>query len=305
VRYLGETGAGIVPGDAFDEAWAEVVEGDGDLHGGVEGVAGVGAEEHDLVVVGEVVVGDGDGGGAFDDVDEAVGGVGEEVVVDPDVGAAEDGDGVAVRDAAVASVVRGAAHGGGAGALAVVDVDAVDDDVAHELRRDAGAARDVHVGAAPVERLVAVHEELLLELDVHVAREHDPQRLALDDPEPQRPGRRIHHVLVAVVRHHVNPPVLPPLRVLAEPHRAIRQTLPVRPPLRITPPAVVNRVARPAPAQPSPCVILATLSKPPMSNNFYIHHSQNRSTKLKTSLQNTFQARLRVPSQPSIAAWRV
>ena len=139
-----------LPRDAFDEVLAEMVEGDGDLHGGVEGIAWMRAEEHNLVVIGEVVVGDRDGGGAFDDVHEAVGGVGEEVVVHPDVLPTEDGDGVAVRDAAVPRVVGGAAHVGGAGAVAVVDMNPVDDDVGDMLRCDAGAAGDVDVGAAPV-----------------------------------------------------------------------------------------------------------------------------------------------------------
>ena len=45
-----------------------MVERDGDFHGGVRGVAIAMAEEHDLVMMGEVVVGDGDEGGGMGDI---------------------------------------------------------------------------------------------------------------------------------------------------------------------------------------------------------------------------------------------
>lgn len=82
---------------ALNQTLAEVVERNGDLHASVGGVLVVVSQEHDLVVVGEVVVGNGNRGGAHYGVDQAVRAVREGAVVDPDLPGAEDGDAVAVR----------------------------------------------------------------------------------------------------------------------------------------------------------------------------------------------------------------
>lgn len=60
------------PGHSLDEVLAEVVEGDGDLHARVREVVIAVSEEHDLVVVGHVVVGDGYPCGTHHCVDEPV-----------------------------------------------------------------------------------------------------------------------------------------------------------------------------------------------------------------------------------------
>lgn len=62
---------------SLDEAFAEVVEGNGDLHVLVPCVGIAVAEQHNLVVVSHIIVGDGDGGGALDGVDEPVLAVGQ------------------------------------------------------------------------------------------------------------------------------------------------------------------------------------------------------------------------------------
>jgi hypothetical protein len=80
----------------LDEAGAEVVEGDCDLHGGVSGVGVAVAEKHDLVMVGEVVVGDGDRRRRLCDIDEAIGACRQRIVVDPHVVGCKHADGVAV-----------------------------------------------------------------------------------------------------------------------------------------------------------------------------------------------------------------
>lgn len=134
-----------------------MVEGNGDLHVLILLVAVAVAEQHDLVVVREVVVWDGDGGGAVYGVDEAVSAVREGAVVHPHVAPAKNGDAVAVRDRPPPVVVGRVPDVGVPALLAVVDVEAVDDHVGHVLDRDAGAARDVHARPAPVDRLERVH----------------------------------------------------------------------------------------------------------------------------------------------------
>jgi len=109
-----------------------------------------------------VIVGDGDGGGPMDGVDQPVVAVRQGAMVDPHVASSEDGHAVAVRHGSPPVVPWGGAHHGVPSLLAVVHVDAVDDDVRHVLHGDAGAAGDVHAGAAAVDCLEGVHQKLLL-----------------------------------------------------------------------------------------------------------------------------------------------
>lgn len=102
-------------------------------------------------------------------------------MIHPDVVRPEDVNGISIGFTP-ASVVGGRApHIGRSGGLTVVDVNVVNDDVVHILKRKARSSSDVHIVAAAIERLVTVHDELFLELDVHVAIEHNPERLRLDD----------------------------------------------------------------------------------------------------------------------------
>lgn len=141
------------PWNALNETLAEVVECDSDLHELVEAVLGVAAEKHHLVVLCEVVVGDCDGSGGFGDVHQAVGAVGEKVVVDPNVVRSVDGDCVTVGFASISEAVGATLDHGGACLLDVVDVDAVDDDVVDVLDGNGSASGDVDVGAMPVDGL--------------------------------------------------------------------------------------------------------------------------------------------------------
>jgi len=234
------------PRHPLHEASAEVVEGDGDLHDLVLGVLVAGAEEHDVVVVGHVAVGDGDARGLDDDVDEAVLAVGEGEVVEPHVGGAEEGDAVAVGDGAPAEVVRRVPDVAAVlvGGHDVVDVHVVDDDVVGELHRQLRAVGDPHLRAPAVDGLVALDDELLLERDDHRPGEGDPQRLDLDDGPPERAGARVHHVVVGAVRHHVELAGQTAGGVATEALGAPSQPLPVRRPVLPAPPATVDRVRR-------------------------------------------------------------
>lgn len=113
-------------------------------------------------------------------------------MIDPNVSGGEDGDPIAI------GIARG---------LAVVDVEAVDDDVAHVPDTDASAVGDVHVGAAPVDGFEAAHHQLLLQSDHHVALEHDPQGARLNHGVPQGPSSGVSHVVVTWVGDHVVSPV--------------------------------------------------------------------------------------------------
>lgn len=218
-----------------------MVEGDGDLHVLVLRVGVAVPQQHDLVVMGEVVVRDGDRGRAVDGVDEPVPAAGQRAVVDPDVGPPEYRHPVTVRQRPPAVVLWGVPHVRVSSLLAVVDVEAVNYDVRHVLDRDAGASRDVDARSSAVDRLERVHHKLLLELDHHVPGEDDPQRLVPDHGVPQGARLGVHGV-VPGVGDHVGLTVPAADGVLPEPDRTVSKPLAVLLPVGVAPPAVVDGV---------------------------------------------------------------
>uniref|UniRef100_A0A452YC05 Uncharacterized protein n=1 Tax=Aegilops tauschii subsp. strangulata TaxID=200361 RepID=A0A452YC05_AEGTS len=250
---------------------AEVIERDGHLHPRVREVPVAVPQQHHLVVVGEVAVGHGDARRPHDGVHQPVRAPRQRAVVHPHVPRREERDAVAVRPGAPPVVRRRRPHVRVPRRHAVVHVQVVDDHVGHVLQRDARAAGDVHVRAAPVDGLVAVHQQLLVEADGHVRGEHDPQRALLDGGVPERAGRRVHGVAVRGVGHNVERPALAAQRVAAEPDAAVRQPLPVLPPVRPgAPPAVVDRVASHAPAASA-----RLLHPPPRRRHLAAHANAN------------------------------
>lgn len=220
-----------------------MIERYGDLHATVGGVLIVVSQEHNLVVVGEVVVGNSNRGGTHYGVDQAVRAVREWAVVDPDLPGAEDGDAVAVRSPPPPHVRWTGAYVGVPWRRAVVDVDVVDDDVGDVLEGDAAVARDVDVGAAAVHGFEAVEDELVLQVNGHVRGKHDPERFVLDDGVAERAGDGVGRVAVRWVRHHVDLPALPAHGVFAESDAALRQLLAVGRPVGVAAPAVVDWVS--------------------------------------------------------------
>jgi hypothetical protein len=64
--------------------------------------------------------------------------------------------------------------------MTMVDMYVVNNDIGYILQSNAAAADNVDVSPTPIESLVAVKDELLRELDEHVAGEHNPERLSLN-----------------------------------------------------------------------------------------------------------------------------
>uniref|UniRef100_A0A5K1CVU7 Uncharacterized protein n=1 Tax=Nymphaea colorata TaxID=210225 RepID=A0A5K1CVU7_9MAGN len=197
-------------------------------------------------MVGEVIVRNGNGGRCNHGVDKPVGAIREGAVIYPDVAGPEYGDPVSIGHGPPTIVSRRAPDHGVACRLAVVDVYAVDDDVGHVLNGNARAVGDVDVCPAAVDGLVAVHDELLLEDDDHVALEHDPEWLVLDDGVAKGPRPRVHGVIVGRVGHDVDAAVTATNGFATKPDAAVGEPLAVVGPVRVATPAVVDGIARAA-----------------------------------------------------------
>lgn len=124
-----------------------------------------------------------------------------------------------------------------------MDVQVVDNDVGDILEGDTSAAGDVDYSTASVDSLEAVHQQLLIEPDGHIAREGYPEGAILDGAVAESAWLRVHRVAVRRVRHNIDRPALAAERVAAEPDATLSQPLPVLPPVTArAPPAVVDRV---------------------------------------------------------------
>lgn len=124
-------------------------------------------------------------------------------MIDPNVVRSRDRDPVTVGDSSEPDVRRRRSDESVPGGFAVVNVDVVDDDVAHLLYRQAPVAGDLDVRASPVDRLEAPDDELVPERDPHVAGEDDPERFRLYHGVAEGSGKWVRRVVVGGVGDEV------------------------------------------------------------------------------------------------------
>ena len=195
----------------------------------------------------EVVVGDGDKRGAAGAIDQAIRRICQVTVIHPHIGCPPNVNGIPIGRPMVGQLRRRDENGGRPRRPDVVYVDAKNYDMGDVLDGDLGAAHNMDSGAPAVDGLEARHDQLRIQLDRHAVGEDDPQRLRARDAVAQRPEGWVLRV-VAVAGHHVDLAILPADGVSTEPDRAVRQRLPVAPPVRIAPPTIVDGVACAAPS---------------------------------------------------------
>ena len=159
------------------------------------------------------------------DINEPIKGPRKSAVINPHIGGGEHCDSIPV----------------GVPAGAVMDAEPVDYNMAHLLDRDARPIGNLNLGPPPINRLVAVQLELVLERDHHVTTENYPEWFGLDHAVPERAGLRVDR-FVRRVGDGVDCAVLASQSGLAEPHGAVGELSAARRPSGIEPPACVDRV---------------------------------------------------------------
>lgn len=193
--------------------------------------------------MGEVVVGNSDGSGAHDSIHKPIGAVGERAVVDPHMAGTKDRDRITIGHGPPPKVSGRAANHGIACGLAVMDVDAMDDDVGDILDGEARAIGNVDIDATPINGLEAVHNEFLLEFDHHIPLEHDPEGPVLDHRMPEGAWPWVDSVIIAGIGDNVEASITPANCIAPEANSAISQPLAAFVPIWVAPPAVVDRIA--------------------------------------------------------------
>lgn len=151
-----------------------MIEGNGDLHVLVLSIRIAVSQQHDLIMVRHVIVGNGDRGGPMNRINQPIVAIGQGAMVHPNMAPTEDGHAVAVGYGPPPEVVWGVPHHSVPSLLAIVDVESMYDNVGHVLDGNAWPTGNVHARSSAVEGLERVHDQLLLEPNRHVALENDP-----------------------------------------------------------------------------------------------------------------------------------
>lgn len=108
-----------------------------------------------------------------------------------------------------------------------MNVNIVNNNVVHILNSKASSSCDVHVVTTAVESLVTVHDELLLEFYIHIAAEHNPERLGLNDAIAKRPFFGINNIVITVIGDDVYFSVLSTDSIFAKAKGAVCELLPI------------------------------------------------------------------------------
>lgn len=102
-----------------------------------------------------------------------------------------------------------------------MDMHIVDDDIAYVLPCDAATTHNVDIGSTAIKGLAAVEDELLGELDEHVAREHNPERLSLYHSISQSAWPWIHSIIIRRVCDNIILTTFASKSILAKPNCTI------------------------------------------------------------------------------------
>lgn len=198
-----------------------------------------------LIVVGEVVIRNGNGSGAHNSINKAISAIREGIVVNPNVTRPKDGNGIAISHGPPSKMGGGTANHSIASRLTIMDMDAMDDDIGDELDGNAGSISNVNVEATTINGFEAVHNEFLFEGDHHVSLEHNPQRPILNNGMTEGARSGVHRVIVPWVCYYVVPSVTATDGVAAKTNGAISQTLSPEVPTLVAAPAVIHWITRP------------------------------------------------------------
>uniref|UniRef100_A0A6N2LGL1 Uncharacterized protein n=1 Tax=Salix viminalis TaxID=40686 RepID=A0A6N2LGL1_SALVM len=222
-----------------------MVERHRDLHKLIAGEAITRAQQDGLpyiIVVGEVGVGNGYCCGSHDSINETIGAARHGNVIDPNIAGSKDGNPISVAVGPDPKMLHRIPDTATAGSDDVMDPNSMNDYVLDELYCDSSTIRDVYMMPTPINRLMARHNQLFRQLNVHVLRKYDPQRLRLDHSMSQSPWFRVQDIVIRIFSHHVYPSSHSSNCPTPKTKCTFCQTLAVFGPVPPAPPAPVNWV---------------------------------------------------------------
>lgn len=194
-----------------------------------------------IVVVSEVAVGNGNGGGTLNSIDDTIGALVHGKVVKPNVGCSEKGDAITIAPCPQAKVVLTIPDNATFAREDVMDMDVMNDDVLDKLECNTSPISNMHIGSPTIDGFVAGHNELLFQPDHHPPSKSDPKWAILDHSMTQSSGTWVNNI-ISRISDNVKASLLSTGSTTAKSKCAISQPLPVLFPVGFTSPALVDRV---------------------------------------------------------------
>lgn len=127
-----------------------------------------------LIMVGEVVVRDGNGSWTHDSINKAISTIRKWIVINPYMAWAKNRDSITVSHCPPSIVTWRAPHHSIASGLAVMNVETMNDYICNKLNSDARTISNVDIGPTAINGLEAVHYKFLFQLYHHVPFEYNP-----------------------------------------------------------------------------------------------------------------------------------
>lgn len=181
-----------------------MIKGNSGLHVLVLSIRITVAQEHDLIMMSEVVVRNGDGSGSMDGINESILAIRQWAMINPYMLTWKYGNPITIGRIPPSRMLRWISYIPIASFLTIMYVNAMDNDVSSKMYGNAWPIGNVNTCTSTINCLVRVHNQLLVQLNHHVSFEYNPQWLILNHRMPESPRFRVCRVIVAGVSDHIN-----------------------------------------------------------------------------------------------------
>jgi len=163
------------PWHSLYQSLAKMVKSNCNLHLLVLRVAITCTEKHHLVMIGEVAIRDCEPGRSLNYINEAIIASSHGDVINPNILRSEDGNSIPITSSSVSIMVDRVPNQTTTTPLDVMNVNAMDDNILHELNSDPGTISDVDFNTTSIDCFVTIHDKFLVKLNNHASLEYDPQ----------------------------------------------------------------------------------------------------------------------------------
>lgn len=126
-----------------------------------------------------------------------------------------------------------------------MNVEAMDNNIGNKLDSDTSAIGNVNIVSTGINGFETVHNELLFQLYDHVAAEHNPQGLLLDNSMTNSTRLWVNRVIVARISDNIVTTITTTNGITPKSNATISKTLAILLPIGVTSPAVINRISCP------------------------------------------------------------
>lgn len=128
-------------------------------------------------MIGEKVVGNGDGCGTMDDINKAISTTSKEAMIDPYIRGVKYINTITIRAPTMPHVARAVLNYARLSGLAIMNANPMYDNMANMLYGDARPVCYFHFCPSPIYGLVTIYHKFIPQFYNHASREHDPQWL--------------------------------------------------------------------------------------------------------------------------------